>query len=211
MSNNGIKAVEGTITRILDAGEVVELAYDGAMGRHMGSLWWGTASGYRAMQAAAQALSKDGLWSRDNLYVVTAHPGGGVADAVDYVTKARSRDRYNCVRRPGCGKMGCDSTMRYEWWVSDGKQTAVVKLRSDYVPWAFYELAERLETPNELETDMKSFEIFKVNLSARLWNDRLEDSFGVVELLDRPLEVGATPDEVNMANYWDTSLLQQNV
>jgi hypothetical protein len=75
MSDKPIKATEGVKIRIKDQGEVLELDYDGAVCQHPGSLWWGTAVGFRAMQAAAQALSQDDLWSRDNLYIVTGHPG----------------------------------------------------------------------------------------------------------------------------------------
>ena len=74
-NTEAVTPVDATVVRIKDRGEVKELDYNGAMTEHMGSLWWGTAVGYRAMQAAAEALSKDGLWSRDDLYVVGAHPG----------------------------------------------------------------------------------------------------------------------------------------
>ena len=142
-TNNGIKAAEGVTIRIKDKGEVLELDYDGAVCAHPGSLWWGTAVGFRAMQVAAQALSKDGLWSRDNLYIVTGHPGPGVKDTIEYVTGAPSRDRYKMILAEGCD-MKCNSKMKYEWWVSDGEKTANINLREDFVPREFYELSERL-------------------------------------------------------------------
>ena len=83
MKQDAMDPVDATVVRIRDKGEVKELDYDGAMTHHMNSLWWGTAVGYRAMQAAAKALSKDGLWSRDDLYVVGAHPGPGVRDVLE--------------------------------------------------------------------------------------------------------------------------------
>ena len=73
-ATNEVKAAEGVTIRIKDKGEVLELDYDGAVCQHPGSLWWGTAVGFRAMQVAAQALSQDDLWSRDNLYIVTVIP-----------------------------------------------------------------------------------------------------------------------------------------
>ena len=106
-----IKAAEATKIRIKDKGEVVELCYDGAVCQHPGSLWWGTAVGFRAMQVAALALSEDELWSRDNLYIVTGHPGGGVRDAVNYVTNVVETDRYKMVVAEGCD-MQCNSRMK---------------------------------------------------------------------------------------------------
>ena len=199
--NNEVKAAEGVTIRIKDKGEVLELDYDGAICQHPGSLWWGTAVGFRAMQVAAQALSKDGLWSRDNLYIVTGHPGPGVKDTIEYVTGTPSRDRYKTIVADGC-EMKCNSKMKYEWWVSDGEKTANINLRPDFVPRAFYELSDRLETNETTKEDIKAFRIFKVNLSTRLWNAPLEENFSV-EVIDQPLQPGDVPDAAKAADYFD--------
>ena len=201
MSSNGIKAAEGVTIRIKDKDEVLELDYDGAVCQHPGSLWWGTAVGFRAMQVAAQALSKDGLWSRDNLYIVTGHPGPGVKDTIDYITGAASRDRYKTIVAEGC-EMKCNSKMKYEWWVSDGEKTANINLRSDFVPREFYELSDRLETNETTKEDIKSFRIFKVNLSTRIWNAPLEENFRV-EIIDQPLQPGEIPEAAKSKDYFD--------
>ncbi len=200
-NNDRIEPVDATVVRIKDKGVVQELDYDGAMTAHTNTLWWGTAVGYRAMQAAAQALSKDGLWSRDDLYVVGSHPGPGVRDAIDYVTKTVGRDRYKVVLEDDCG-MKCNSSMKFEWWVSDGRRTAAVKLREDFVPRAFYELSDRLGTDAESDEDRRQFEISKVNLSTRIWATPLERNFRV-ELIERPLAPGELPAEVLRVDYWD--------
>jgi len=200
-SNNEVKAAEGVTIRIKDKGEVLELDYDGAVCQHPGSLWWGTAVGFRAMQAAAQALSKDGLWSRDNLYIVTGHPGPGVKDTIDYITGAASRDRYKMIVADGC-EMKCNSKMKYEWWVSDGVKTVNINLRPDFVPREFYELSDRLETNETTKEDIKSFRIFKVNLSTRIWNAPLEENFKV-EVFDKPLQPGEVPESAKASDYFD--------
>jgi hypothetical protein len=201
MKQDAMDPVDATVVRIKDKGEVKELDYDGAMTHHMNSLWWGTAVGYRAMQAAAKALSTDGLWSRDDLYVVGAHPGPGVRDAIDYVTDTVGRDRYKVMLDDNCG-MKCNSTMKFEWWVSDGKRTACVRLREDFVPRAFYELSDRLGTDAQTEEDSILFEISKVNLSTRIWASPLEKNF-IVEVADTPLVPGELPKEMQRKDYWD--------
>lgn len=198
---DAVKPVDATLVRIKDRGELRELDYHGAMTKHMGSLWWGTAVGYRAMQVAAMALSKDGLWSRDDLYIVGAHPGPGVRDAIDYVTGTVSRDRYKVVLDADCG-MKCNSSMKFEWWVSDGQRTALVKLRDDFVPRAFYELSDRLGTDAETKEDKRMFEISKVTLSTRIWATPLDQNFSV-EVIDCPLAPGELPADVQRDDYWD--------
>jgi hypothetical protein len=210
MSSNGavkaaVKAAEGVTVRIKDRGEVLELDYDGAVCQHPGSLWWGTAVGFRAMQVAAQALSQDDLWDREKLYIVSGHPGPGVKDTIDYITGAASRDRYNVVVAEGCG-MQCNSKMKYEWWVSDGEKTANINLRPDFVPREFYDLTDRLEvneTVKEItKEDIKAFRIFKVNLSTRIWNFPLEESFRV-EVIDQPLQPGELPEAAKARDYFE--------
>jgi hypothetical protein len=210
MSSNGtvkapVKAAEGVTIRIKDQGEVLELDYDGAVCQHPGSLWWGTAVGFRAMQVAAQALSQDDLWDREKLYIVSGHPGPGVKDTIDYITGAASRHRYNVVVAEGCG-MQCNSKMKYEWWVSDGEKTANINLRPDFVPREFYELTDRLEvneTVKEItKEDIKAFRIFKVNLSTRIWNFPLEESFRV-EVVDQPLQPGELPEAARAKDYFE--------
>lgn len=197
------RAAEATLVRIRSGNEVLELNYDGAICQHPGSLWWGTAVAFRAMQAAGLALSQDELWSRDSMCVVTGHPGPGVRDAVDYVANVVARGRYKVVLAEGCG-MQCNSQMKYDWWVSDGRRTALVQLVKGFVPLSFYTLSDRLTPEQTTKEDLRLFRNFKVNLSARIWNARLEDSFKVT-LLDKPLQPGELPAEID-EHYFDDAL-----
>jgi hypothetical protein len=206
---DAVTAVDATVVRIMDRGEIKEVDYNGAITAHVGSLWWGTAVGYRAMQAAAEALSTDGLWSRDDLYVVGAHPGPGVRDAIDFVTGVVARDRYKVVVDADCG-MKCNSSMKFEWWVSDRRRTVFVKLREDFVPRAFYELSDRLGTAAEVKGDKRLFEIFKVTLSTRIWAAPLSRNFSV-EVIDRPLAPGELPADVLRGDYWSETKQAERV
>jgi hypothetical protein len=204
MSSNDSKQIEpmeGIVVRIRSGNEVLKLDYHQATAKSGKSLWWGTAVGYRAMQAAAVALSTDGLWSRDRLYVVSAHPGPGVIDSIDYVTDVVRRDRFLCVQEGDCGGR-CNSSMKYEWWVSDGEKTATIKLRAGFVPRAFYDLCDRIGMPDTTKDEVLAMEVFKVNLSASVWNAPLTESFRVT-VTPRPLEVGETPEPVKSPHYWD--------
>ncbi|VAW59784.1 hypothetical protein MNBD_GAMMA11-530 [hydrothermal vent metagenome] len=181
---------EGLLIRIVDNGEVKTLDYQDATAVHQRSLWWGTAVGYRAMQVAAKALSEKTLWSRENLMIVSGHPGPGVLDSLNFVTGCADNDRLTVMQNPNCVNR-CNSEMKFEWWVSDGQQTAHVSLREDFVPEDFYQLIDRRVYNETCNEDDQLFELYKVNLSSRLWVDSLEDSFSV-ELLP-PLEKGEIP------------------
>lgn len=66
----------------------------------------------------------------------------------------------------------------------------------------FYELSDRLETNETTKEDIKSFRIFKVNLSTRIWNAPLEESFRV-EVVDQPLQPGELPAAAQAEDYFD--------
>jgi len=187
--------VEGLLIRIVDNGKVQTLDYQDATAEHQRSLWWGTAVGYRAMQVAAIALSKKTLWSRDNLTVVSGHPGPGVLDSLNFVTHSRDKGRLTVMENPNCVSR-CNSEMKFEWWVSDGEKTAHVMLREDFVPQEFYQLIDRGVYDENIEGDDALFELYKVNLSSRIWVAALEDNFSVEFLA--PL----SKDEIPANHEW---------
>jgi hypothetical protein len=182
--------VNGVNVNIVVDDKVLALDYQGTMTEHKGSLWWGTAVGYRAMQMAAIALSDQHLWRQENLVVVSGHPGPGVIDALNYVTKCSDNDRCTVIQNPRCENR-CNSEMKFEWWVSDGKRTAHVMLREDFVPEEFYKMIDRMIYDGTTDEDRRLFELFKVNLSARIWAAPLEESFKVQYC--EPLAKGELP------------------
>jgi hypothetical protein len=181
---------EGLLIRVVEGDEVLTLDYQEATRLHQRSLWWGTAVGYRAMQVAAIALSEDKLWRRDNLVVVSGHPGPGVLDSLNYVTLCADRGTLTVMQNDHCVSR-CNSEMKFEWWVSDGDRTAHVALDEDFVPRDFYELIDRRVYSETRADDDKLFELYKVNLSSRIWVEPLKKSFSV-ELL-APMAPGELP------------------
>ena len=180
----------GLLIRIVDDGKVLTLDYQEATAQHQRSLWWGTAVGYRAMQMAAIALSRKQLWSRENLCVVSAHPGPGVLDSINYVTGCADTGSLTVMENDNCVSR-CNSQMKFEWWVSDGQQAAHVMLNEDFVPEDFYRLIDRRVYSETKADDDKLFELYKVNLSSRIWVAPLDENFKV-ELLP-PLGKGELP------------------
>ena len=189
-SSSQYKPTEGVIVRIVDNDEVLTIDYQGSMTNHTSSLWWGTAVGYRAMQMASTALSDEYLWSRDHLIVVSGHPGPGVLDSLNYVTACADKGRITVMQNPNCVNR-CNSEMKFEWWISDQEKTAHVKLREDFVPREFYQLVDHLMNDDSTDEDLRRFELFKVNLSTRLWVAPLDENFSVQ--FSDPLEVGEIP------------------
>lgn len=181
---------EGLKIRVVDQGQVITLDFQEAAEIHQRALWWGAAVGYRAMQVAARALSRESLWSRDHLAVVSAHPGEGVLDSLNYVTRCAERKTLTVMEDAHCVSR-CNSKMKFEWWVSHRGECAHVMLREDFVPADFYALIDRRVYNENNEADERLFELYKVKLSARIWVESLESTFSV-EMLP-PMAPGELP------------------
>jgi hypothetical protein len=198
-SSSEYTPAQGLLIRIVDDNKVLTLDYQEATAQHQRSLWWGTAVGYRAMQMAALALSPKTLWRRDHLVVVSAHPGPGVLDSLNYVTHCADKGTLTVMENDNCVSR-CNSQMKFEWWVSDGEKTAHVMLNEDFVPIEFYQLIDRRVYSETKAEDDKLFELYKVNLSSRIWVAPLEENF-TVEILP-PLAKGEIPGN----HVWNKAL-----
>lgn len=167
---------EGTTVTIADTGKPVRLDYAGALAAHRGDSWFGLAAGFRMLQAVGQALSRERLWERGNLAVVSGHPGNGVRDAVDYVTGCVTRGCYDVTGGAG---PGCSRAMRFAWAVDDGRQRATAIMDPGLVPEELFQLLDRRGSAGERDTDARRFAALKQELAERLWAQPLARSFQI--------------------------------
>lgn len=158
---------------IADHGRVWRLNYSELAAYHGGGAVFGAAVGFRMLQLAARALSENGLWDRKDLAIVSYHPGAGVRDAVEFVTRCVTRGRYES---PETTK-ACHDSMRFEWRVSDGRRDVSLKLRDGFVPGRFFELAGRKSAGQASAHEEHELEALKVPLSELLWEEPLEFLF----------------------------------
>lgn len=173
-------SAEAKTLQIADGGKVLTLDYAGVLTAHAGESWFGVAVGFRMLQVAGAALSHPRLWNREHLCVRSGHPGGGVRDAIEYVTRCVSRGRYHV---DGGGESACHRGMHFAWEVETQSATAKIDLRDDFIPEAFYALLDRLGAPTERADDRDQFTTFKRRLAGRIWQQPLARLF-TVELLE---------------------------
>lgn len=130
--------VNGTIT-ILDHCWPLRLEYPALLAYHGGGALAGAAIGFRAMAAAGAALSAEYPWDRRDLSVVSWHNGPGVRDAIEFVTRAITRGRFE--RRESGAMQNCGAADAFRFEVADGRHVARVALREHAVTPAFFGLA----------------------------------------------------------------------
>ena len=138
---------------------------------------------------AAKTFADSVPWSRDDLYIVSGHPGPGVKGALEFVTQCISRQRFRLLDE---STTTCSRAMKFEWWLSNGCITLHIKLHDDWLPEAFYQLLDRLNTDAEQSYDRDRFNHYKTDLSLQLWQQPLDAAF-TIEILPTPLRLGELP------------------
>ena len=191
LKEDRISKIESTTIQIMEQGAKINLDYPEARAFHMGNSWWGVAVGYRALQSAETLLSQSEKWSRENLHVVSGHPGPGVRDAINYVTRCVERNRYFLINDL-IETAGCSRDMKYEWWITDDEQTVAVTLRPDFVPEELNDILDRLGGSGERKRDRQRFDALKLELESKLWLEPLTRNFQT-NPLPKPLKPGEQP------------------
>lgn len=135
---------------IRDRDRALLLDYEAFLEYHDGSALAGAAIAWRAMEQAAMLLSEDQIWDRGELRVSARHDGPGVRDALEYVTRCFTRERY--ASEPGQGRGGpCASAVDFHFTVSDGCRVVQVELNEGVVPESFFAAVRRCREEPENE------------------------------------------------------------
>jgi hypothetical protein len=143
----------GASIAILDHGRPLSLDYPALLAYHGGGALAGAAIGFRAMQAAAAVLGAERTWDRKDLLVVSWHDGPGIRDAIEFVTRAITRGRFEL--RVGEGPHNCAALTAFRFELSDGTRTVALRLKDGVLPPRFLELAgtERRSAQQQGELD----------------------------------------------------------
>ena len=168
--------INGQTIKIADHGEIQLLSYAELLDYHNGDSIWGLSVAFRALQLAASLFSRESLWDRKDLFIVSSHPGPGVRDSIEYVTHCISDNRFRLAEEI-MHEEKCTSAMKFEWKISYDIHLHVVTLRDDFVPNKFYELLDRLNTNQERLEDKKYFDEFKATLVDKIWREPITSSY----------------------------------
>lgn len=158
---------------IADKGKPLLLEYQGLLAYHGGGAVLGATIGFRVLQGVAEILSATKLWDRKELQVVSEHPGPGVRDAMEYVTRCVTRDRYQLLS----DQTTCNSKVKFQWRVDDGRQTVRAKLREGILPVRFFQLLDQIGNDKGEPGDREELDGLKQTLSRVLWEKSLDTLF----------------------------------
>ncbi|MEW8185496.1 MAG: hypothetical protein AB2794_10845 [Candidatus Thiodiazotropha endolucinida] len=170
-----------TDIHIIDNGVLVTRSFEEALKFHLGNAYWGCALAFRMLQYAAQLLSREKTWERQDLTIESGHPGPGVRDTIEYVTGCVSAGRFQLTC--ATGETRCVSDMDYSWRVNDGKQYLTLTLADGIVSSEFLQLLDIINRNEANEHHYERLESLKKAMMEKIWSLDLEQAFPDARLI----------------------------
>ena len=166
-----------TSLEIADNGRVLRFDYRQALAFHRGNSYWGCALAFRMLQRAAPLLSRERLWDRNHLWVVSGHPGPGVRDTLELVTGCISAGRFSLEGGPREAR--CVADMAYRWGLNDGCTRLTLVLADGIVPPEFLQLLGTIEKRPATPSDNARLEAHKQSMTRAIWGMSLDAAFRI--------------------------------
>jgi hypothetical protein len=95
---------------------------------------------FQAQRAAFALLSPEAMPARRDISIVSGHPGPGVRDAFEAVTRAVTRGAYVVDRSLPGARLAPGHDISYSFRITLGQRTAELALRPGVLPERFFEL-----------------------------------------------------------------------
>ena len=175
---------------IRDHGRALLLDYEAFLDYHAGHARAGAAIAWRAMECAAMLLSEEQPWDRDELTVSARHPGPGVRDALEYVTRCFTRGAFTHDAAGKGGAGPCASPADFRFTVSDGRRVVQLQLLDDAVPASFFVAVRQARDNPDSGPAQDELDTQKA-LAAELVEHRELDQLFQVDVTDLSAGMGA--------------------
>lgn len=120
--------------------EPVEIGFPMVAAYHGQSALAMAAIVFQAQRAAFAVLSPGKIPARRDISIVSGHPGPGVRDAFEVVTRAVTRGAYSVDRTLSEARLVPGHDISYSFRITLGERTVEMALRPAVLPERFFEL-----------------------------------------------------------------------
>jgi hypothetical protein len=120
---------------------------------------------FQALRAMLPVLSPDRPAPRDALSIVSGHPGPGVRDTFEFVTRAVTRNAYVVDRSLPDARLNSSANVSYSFVVSLGERKVRAYLKDGILPQRFFEL---LSIAAKTNSEYAEFSRLKRAIAARI-------------------------------------------
>lgn len=142
--------------------DVFEISFSDVEKYHGLSNIAGAAVGFKALQAAFEILLQGKPAPREEVTVKTGHPGTGVRDAIEMVTRAITRGAYTVDKTLPKGRLNPYKELSFTFIVTMQGCVAEAVLNEEILPARFFDLMEIVTKP---DTDKEKDELNQLKRS----------------------------------------------
>lgn len=152
LSHSVVPTLQGsTIACVVEAEGLLEIPFCAVEAYHGHGALTMLALTYQGLCGAMSKLGADSQpIMRSELSVLSGHPGPGVRDAFECVTRAVTRDAYRVDKTLPWARYNTGGTQSYSFILSRQQQSVRAVLRENILPARFFELLTARQ-PQELE------------------------------------------------------------
>lgn len=182
-----IKQIMSNNIIIRDNQDLIEIDFEDIKKYHGRGFLAMAAVTFKAMQAAFEALFHDKPPSREDISINSGHPGKGVRDAFEMVTRAVTRNAYTIDTNKPNARLnpGVDISYSFDIIAKDGSR-AEIALKEGILPDRFFELFKEVrKTPSSIDEQQKldeckkEFDLLKRELAPQIIDKSVGELFTV--------------------------------
>lgn len=165
---------------IQDEEDLIEIRFDDVEKYHGQSAIAGAAIAFKALQAAFSELFPLAPPKREEIAVTSGHPGPGVRDAMEMVTRAVTRGGYtvDTLRPKGRWNPYRDLSFSFLIEAADGRRAEVV-LKEGVLPRRFFELLDFVRRAAATQEEKRELRELKRALADQLLSRPASELFTI--------------------------------
>jgi hypothetical protein len=144
MVSNGIEMqpelMKSAVVRVMGEEEPIHISFDSVVAYHGQAALAMLAITFQGLRATLSKLSPSRAPERSAISVVSGHPGPGVRDAFEFVTRAVTRKAYTVDRSLRDALLNPKADISYSFRITLNDQSVSAALRPGVLPARFFEL-----------------------------------------------------------------------
>ncbi len=156
--------------------EPISISYDFLAAYHGQSALAMLAITFQVLRATLPILSPDRPAPREGLSVLSGHPGPGVRDAFEFVTRAVTRGAYLIDRSLPDARFNPAANISYSFVISLGGRQVRAALNSGVLPTRFFEL---LSAKDKTDEDLAEFSRLKRSIAKHVLDQDAASLFAI--------------------------------
>jgi len=172
---------------IYDQEDLIDIRF-GDVEKYHGSQFIAMAAvAFKALQLAFAHLSPSTPPKRGDVVILSGHPGKGIRDAFEMVTRVVTRGGYTVDKSRPKGRMNPNADFSYSFLISLAGGQADIVLKEGVIPNRFYELFGLVWGPTPTEDEKREFLALKRSIAKAIVPRPASELF-TIEVTSAPAE-----------------------